>query len=287
MKTEESVLAILAQYEKNTKKTTSGSNNSTSNEDRLKKYFTTVLPKDKKSGEKRIRIIEMIDGSNPFKEALFHEVKVGDDYLKLYDPRQDGKRSPLNEVYLALNGSNDPTDKELAKDYYAKKFYIVKVIDRDNEQDGPKFWRFKHNGKNEGILDKIVPIIKNKGNIMSATDGRDLTLALTLSKNPKTGKEYTTITSIIPEDKSPLHEDASIAKEWMNDPLTWEDVYSKKPEDYLEIVAKGEIPKWDNELKKYISTSQNSEEINLSQKPIVNSLLDPQSEEVQSEDLPF
>jgi hypothetical protein len=287
MKTGTRVDAILAQYEKNTKKTTSGNNNSTSNEDRLKKYFTTVLPKGEKSGEKRIRIIEMIDGSNPFKEGYFHEVKVGDDYLKLYDPRQEGKRSPLNEVYQALNSSSDPTDKELAKDYYAKKFYIVKVIDRDNEQDGPKFWRFKHNGKNEGILDKIVPIIRNKGNIMSATDGRDLTLALTLSKNPKNGKEYTTITSIIPEDKSPLHEDATIAKEWINDPLTWEDVYSKKPEDYLEIVAKGEIPKWDNELKKYISTSQNSEEINLSQKPIANSLLDPQAEEKQSDDLPF
>lgn len=282
-----SVDAVLAQYEKNTKKATSGNNNSASNEERLKKYFTTVLPKGEKSGEKRIRIIETLDGSSPFKEAYFHEVKVGEDYLKLYDPRQDNKRSPLHEVYLALNGSDDPANKELAKDYYAKKFYIVKVIDRDNEQDGPKFWRFKHNGKNEGIFDKILPIIRNKGNIMSSTDGRDLTLALTLSKNPKNGKEYTTITSIIPEDKSPLHQDNEIAQSWINDPTIWEDVYAKKSEDYLDIVAKGEIPKWDNDLKKFISTSQSTEEVTLSSTPIANSLLDPQADEKQSDDLPF
>ena len=82
MTTEQNVLSVLSQYDKNTKKATSGNNN-VSNEDRLKKYFTTVLPKGVKSGEKRIRIIEMIDGSSPFAEAYFHEVKVGDDYLKL------------------------------------------------------------------------------------------------------------------------------------------------------------------------------------------------------------
>ena len=57
------------------------------------------------------------------------------------------------------------SDKELAKQYKSRKFYIVKVIDRDNEGDGPKFWRFKHNYKNEGILDKIIPIWRNKGDI--------------------------------------------------------------------------------------------------------------------------
>jgi hypothetical protein len=287
MTTEEvSVLAVLSQYDKNTKKATSGNNN-VSNEERLKKYFTTVLPKGVKSGEKRIRIIEMVDGSSPFKEANFHEVKVGDDYLKLYDPRQDGKRSPLHEVYLGLNNSGDEADKELAKDYYAKRFYIVKVIDRDNEQDGPKFWRFKHNGKNEGIFDKILPIIRNKGNIMSSTDGRDLTLALTLSKNPKNGKEYTTITSIIPEDKSPLHEDRTIADSWINDTTVWTDVYSKKPEDYLDIVAKGEVPRWDMDAKKFVSTSQFSEEMTIAKPLITNSLLDPQADNVPDDELPF
>ena len=117
-----------------------------------------------------------------------------------------------------------------------ENFYIVKVIDRDNEQDGPKFWRFKHNYKGEGPLDKIIPIIRSKGNITDSVEGRDLILSLTLAKAPN-GREYTTINSIIQEDKSPLHNDQEVANEWSNHPDTWRDVYSVKPQEYLEMVA--------------------------------------------------
>ena len=42
--------AVLAQYEKN-KNATSGNNNKMSSEDRMKRYFTTVLPKGSKGEE--------------------------------------------------------------------------------------------------------------------------------------------------------------------------------------------------------------------------------------------
>ena len=64
-------------------------------------------------------------------------------------------------------------------------FYIVKVIDRDNEQDGVKFWRFKHNYKQEGVLDKILPIWKAKGDVTDAEKGRDLIIELTKAKPHK------------------------------------------------------------------------------------------------------
>jgi hypothetical protein len=162
--------SVLAQYNKNA---TSGNQNRVSQEDRLKKYFTTLLPKGARSGEKRIRIIPTTDGSSPFKEVYFHEVQVDGNWVKLYDPKQEGKRSPLNEVYDALMMTGLESDKVLARQYRARKFYIVKVIDRENEQDGPKFWRFKHNSKQEGILDKIFPLFKNKGDITDANSGRD------------------------------------------------------------------------------------------------------------------
>jgi hypothetical protein len=76
------------------------------------------------------------------------------------------------EKLLLATGSED--DKVLARSYRAKKFYIVKVIDRENEQDGPKFWRFKHNYKGDGALDKIIPIIRSKGDITDVQEGRDL-----------------------------------------------------------------------------------------------------------------
>ena len=40
--------AVLAQYEKNKNNATSGNANKVSKEDRMKKYFTTVLPKGSK-----------------------------------------------------------------------------------------------------------------------------------------------------------------------------------------------------------------------------------------------
>ena len=276
--------AVLAQYEKNKNNATSGNANKVSQEDRMKKYFTTVLPKGSKGEERRIRILPTKDGSSPFVEAYFHEVQVDGKWVKLFDPKQEGKRSPLNEVYEGLMMTGVDSDKELARTYRSRKFYIVKVIDRDHENDGVKFWRFKHNHKGDGIMDKVFPIFRNKGDITNAETGRDLILSLALTKSGN-GKEYTTINSIIPEDSGVLHTDADVAKTWLEDELTWSDVYAKKGEDYLELVARGEAPRWDSDQKRYVSSST-SDEVIASPKtstPVV----DPQEEDDVEGDLPF
>jgi len=282
--------AVLQQYEKN-KNTAGGNQNKVSQEERMKKYFTTVLPKGTRSGEKRIRILPTKDGSSPFVEVKFHEIQVDGQWMKLYDPAQEGKRSPLNEVYEALTMTGVESDKELARTYRSRKFYIVKVIDRDNEQDGPKFWRFKHNAKQDGILDKIVPVWRNKGDLTDTQKGRDLILSLTLAKSGN-GKEYTIVNSIIPEDAGPLNEDSSVSDSWVNDPLIWSDVYSKKGEDYLELVAKGEVPKWDTTnngwISSSVSASSNEETIGSSKKSTTPTpVVDPQEDAEVDEDLPF
>ncbi len=278
--------AVLAQYEKN-KQATSGNANKVSQEDRMKKYFTTVLPKGSKGEERRIRILPTSDGSSPFKEVFFHEIQVDGKWVKLYDPKQEGKRSPLDEVRESLEMTGVATDKELARTYRSRKFYIVKVIDRDHEQDGPKFWRFKHNHKGDGILDKVFPIFRNKGDITNPENGRDLILSLALTK-AGTGKEYTTINSVIPEDAGPLHADSNVAQSWIDDELTWSDVYSKKPEEYLEMVANGEVPRWDSETKKFVSNSQAEETISAPKSSTPSTpVADPQIDEEVDEDLPF
>jgi hypothetical protein len=176
------------------------------------------------------------------------------------------------------------SDKELARQYRSRKFYIVKVIDRDHENDGVKFWRFKHNAKGDGILDKVFPIFRNKGDITNPENGRDLILSLALTK-AGTGKEYTTINSIIPEDAGVLHTDADVAKTWLDDELTWSDVYSKKGEDYLELVARGEAPRWDSDQKKYVSSVTNDETISTPKS--TTPTVDPQVDDEVDEDLPF
>jgi hypothetical protein len=275
--------AVLAQYEKN-KNATSGNNNKMSSEDRMKRYFTTVLPKGSKGEERRIRILPTKDGSSPFVEVYFHEIQVDGKWVKLYDPKQEGKRSPLNEVNEALMGTGVETDREAARQYRSRKFYIVKVIDRDHESDGVKFWRFKHNHKGDGVIDKVFPIFRNKGDVTDSQKGRDLILSLTLTK-AGTGKEYTVINSVLNDDPSPLHTDADVAKTWLEDELTWSDVYSKKGEDYLEMVARGEVPRWDTASSKWVSNLTTEETIGApkSSTPVV----DPQDDAEVDGDLPF
>ncbi len=275
--------AVLAQYEKN-KNATSGNSNKMSSEDRMKRYFTTVLPKGSKGEERRIRILPTTDGSSPFVEVYFHEIQVDGKWVKLYDPKQEGKRSPLNEVNEALMGTGVETDREAARQYRSRKFYIVKVIDRDHESDGVKFWRFKHNHKGDGVIDKVFPIFRNKGDVTDSQKGRDLILSLTLTK-AGTGKEYTVINSVLNDDPSPLHTDADVSKTWLEDELTWSDVYSKKGEDYLEMVARGEVPRWDTASSKWVSNLTTEETIGApkSSTPVV----DPQDDAEVDGDLPF
>jgi len=284
MATNNSLDAVLAQYEQS--KQGSSSTSKMSQDERMKKYFAAILKDNEKQGQKRLRILPTKDGSSPFKEVWFHEVQVDGKWVKLYDPgKNDNERSPLTEVYEELMATGKENDKKLASTYKPRKFYIVKVVDRDNESDGVKFWRFKHNYKNEGILDKIIPIWRNKGDITDPEKGRDLILELTKAKTPK-GATYTVIQTIMYDDSAPVHTDKETSNSWINDELTWEDVYSKKPEEYLEAIARGETPRWDSDSGKYVYGSSSSETIDMGGKKS-NKYSDPQENQEPDEDMPF
>jgi hypothetical protein len=280
--------AVLAQYEKSTQ-SSSSSTSKMSSEDRMKKYFAALLKDNEKQGQRKIRILPTTDGSSPFKEVWFHEVQVDGKWQKFYDPaKNDNERSPLNEVYEELMATGRDADKELAKQYKARKFYIVKVIDRDNEQDGVKFWRFKHNYKQEGILDKIIPIWKAKGDITDPDNGRDLILELTKAKTGK-GATYTVIQTVMYDDPCAISEDTDQMSEWVADPMTWEDVYSKKPVEYLEAIARGETPRWDSEKGGYVYSNTETSEVSMggSKSVSITEISDPQANEEVDEQLPF
>jgi hypothetical protein len=279
--------AVLAQYE-SSKQSGSSSTSKFTQEERMKKYFAAILKDSEKQGQRKIRILPTTDGSSPFKEVWFHEINVDGKWQKFYDPgKNDNERSPLNEVYDELMSTGRESDKQLATQYKARKFYIVKVIDRDHEEDGVKFWRFKHNYKQEGILDKVIPIWKAKGDVTDSDKGRDLILELTKAKTPK-GATYTVIQTVMYDDPTPTHEDAEQASTWINDELTWEDVYSKKPVEYLEAIARGETPRWDTDAGKYIYSNNQEEEISMGGSVKSESKKsDPQSNDEVDEDLPF
>jgi len=286
MATKNSLDSVLSQYEQS-KQGGYTSTSKISQEDRMKKYFAAILKDNEKQGQKRLRILPTPDGSSPFKEVWFHEIQVDGKWVKLFDPgKNDNERSPLSEVNEELMSTGRDSDKELAKQYKPRKFYIVKVIDRDNEADGVKFWRFKHNYKNEGILDKIIPIWRAKGDITDATTGRDIILELTKAKTPK-GAVYTVIQTVMYEDAGPVHTDTETAKSWITDELTWSDVYSKKPVEYLEAIARGETPRWDSDKGGYAYGNSDESEISMGGKSEKQPTIDPQAGDQPDEELPF
>jgi hypothetical protein len=91
------------------------------------------------------------------------------------------------------------------------------------------------------------------------------------------------------DDPSPVHDDADTMSEWVNDELTWEDVYSKKPTEYLESIARGETPRWDSDAGKYVYSDTSEGEITMggSKTTTEPTYVDPQVNEEVDEELPF
>ena len=248
--------AILSQYEKNSEKG-GGNKPKVSNEERLKKYFTEKLKKGEKTAEKTFRILPSSDPSkSPFVETYYHEMNVNGNYDKIHCTKlNDGGECKLCDAKDALYEDGSKKAKALASTYTARKYYVVKGIDRDNEDHGVKFWRFKHKYTGDGVMDKLIPILKKRGNIMDPREGRDI--IITTNRNEK---GHSVVTNIMAEDPTVLTDPTSTqAKEWMSNEETWRDVYAVKPVEYVNIVAEQKTPVWDSELKKFVAEEDKEE----------------------------
>ena len=171
------------------------------------------------------------------------------------DPSLKGiKKENMNESQKVVKAKNDEIYKEAIK-WEAKKFYIVRGVDKDKAGDGVKFWRFKHNYKNQGTLDKLLPILEQymstqQADFSDPVSGTDLSILMTDSEF--NGHNYKTISAIIFNGKSPLHPDPIVIKGWLEDNTTWRDVYLPKkapgiePYEFLEMVISGNNPYWDD-----------------------------------------
>jgi hypothetical protein len=107
----------------------------------LKNYFNTILPKGVDSETKRIRILPPSEGSKtPFTTMWGHVKKVNGDWKTFPCPKHEkGEDCPFCQAREALLATGKDEDKELAKQYSARQFYVAKVIDRDRENEGVKF----------------------------------------------------------------------------------------------------------------------------------------------------
>jgi hypothetical protein len=147
----------------------------------LKNYFNTILPKGVDSETKRIRILPPTEGiKTPFTTMWGHVKKVNGEWKTFPCPKHEkGEDCPFCQAREALLATGKDEDKELAKQYSARQFYVVKVIDRDRENEGVKFWRFKHNYKKQGVFDKIMAaIVAVNHDVTDIENGRDLNVVI-------------------------------------------------------------------------------------------------------------
>lgn len=246
--------AMLAQYESNNKPKYEKKSDKVYD---LKNYFNTFIKEGTKSATKTIRIVPTADGSSPFVEFHGHKVQVDGEWKTFACLKEEkDEPCPFCEARDVLNATGTDANKELAKKYKSKLMYVVKVIDRDNEEEGVKFWRFNHDWRKEGIYDKIHGLINAlKKDITDVTTGRDLVLTINRNQN-----NVPVVSAVASLDASPLSEDATKLATWTGDARTWEDVYAVKSYDYLEIIVRGETPVWDKEAKKFISKSDQKAE---------------------------
>jgi len=163
------------------------------------------------------------------------------------------KKEQMDDAQLKIKASNDAIYKE-AISWEAKKFYIIKGIDKGAEKDGVKFWRFKYNFKKQGTLDKLMPILddyikQHNADYAHPINGCDL--IITMADAEFNNITYKQITAITTRAKTPLHSDPMVAQQWLEDKSTWREVFlpKKAPNtseyDYLVMVSKGETPYWD------------------------------------------
>jgi len=164
------------------------------------------------------------------------------------------KKDAMSKAELVIKTSNDAIFKE-ATVWEAKKFYIVKGIDKGVEKDGVKFWRFKFNFKNQGTADKLMPILENfveQHGVSFADPLKGCDLSITTADSEFMGRTYKQITAITAKNPSPLHADPIMVQAWLNDPITWRNVFlpRKAPNttayEYLAMIAEGNSPYWDD-----------------------------------------
>lgn len=173
----------------------------------------------------------------------------------------------------ARQEGNEALSKSLFKEACSlkkKRTFIARVVDRDHEEEGVKFWRFNENSKGEGIYDKLMSLYNTRKqesldegegeyNIFDLYEGKDIIINVSKSQIPDGfGGMKDTIAYNITDsgNRKPLSKDVEKANSWLNDEKTWKDVYSNKTADYLELVVNGKIPVYNKELGKYVEKTE-------------------------------
>lgn len=247
-KEQDVVSAILAQAQEGKRTIEKKSTNFS-----LTNYFGIHLPDGVNQATIQIRLLPNPEEGciSPFTIVYGHKIQMpnGQWQTFLCPKEHNDTDCPFCQARTELLATGDKEDKADSKKYNTKKMYVVKIIQRDKENEGVKFWRFAHSYDGQGIMDKITAIISMKRCDVSNTEnGRDLYLDVRRNQ-----KGLPVVSSILDAEPSRLSNDDSLFDEWSKDKRIWKDVYSIKPYDYLKLVVEGEEPYYDKDSKTFVS----------------------------------
>ena len=163
----------------------------------------------------------------PFKELMFY-YNIGNN-PGLLAPYQFGKADPIQELITKLRDEGTKESYELAKKLYPKMRCYAPVVVRGEEEKGVRLWAF---GKQvyQTLLNYMLD--EDYGDITDPHEGRDV--RVTCTKTP--GKMWAT-TDVRPRGKdSPLSEDTSKAKGWLDNIPDVNDLFELKSYEELENI---------------------------------------------------
>jgi hypothetical protein len=166
------------------------------------------------------------------------------------------KKDNMNDYQKKILANNTEILKK-ANEWKARKFFILKGIDKGQEKDGIKFWRFKETFDGQGVWDKLFPITylyvnqKNK-DFTNEKEGCDLIILSLEKENKRTRKMYPAVSVITASESCPLHGDPHVIQQWLSDTMTWREVFKPKsapnitPYEYMQMIVNGVDPYWND-----------------------------------------
>lgn len=291
-------------------------NNESTNKPKFnpKNYLNAKLDEDEDRREVKIRIIPAQPGSNKISTDIhIHSLKVDPQIAQsgfksftcLNDSHLEGQHGcpfceKFNEFAEEAKKLKTPDGKIINKEawkslwkeaykYQPKVAHIIRVIDRDHEDEGVKFWRFNEWDNGKGCYDELKRIYKQYNenaaiekyetefgktpskeelekymktpdgklisfyDVFNLEDGHDIVLTLTKGENTKNRTEVSIAADL---RAKPLSLNKENVEKWVNDTKTWQDAYAVKNYDYLKVVLDGGIPVFDRTLNKYVSKAE-------------------------------
>ena len=163
----------------------------------------------------------------PFKELMFY-YNIGNN-PGLLAPYQFDKPDPIQELITKLRDEGTKESYELAKKLYPKMRCYAPVVVRGEEEKGVRLWAF---GKTvyQTLLNYMLD--EDYGDITDPLEGRDVRVSC--QKNP--GQQWAT-TDVRPRGKdSPLSEDSSKSKQWLDNIPDVNDLFELKSYEELERI---------------------------------------------------